>query len=124
MKTILRLFLSIALAGAAMAADSSGKWTGSFVTENGDNGTAYLILKQTGNTLTGSGGPDENEQWPGLQGTVDGNKITFQVKSAADGTVYKCSLVLDGDRLKGDVQFTAADGHSANAKLDLSRVTR
>ena len=125
MKTILlRLFLSTALAWAAIAADISGKWSGSFVPENGDSGSAYLILKQNGTTLTGSGGPDENEQWPGLQGMISGNKLSFQVKSASDGTVYKCVLVLEGDHLKGDVQFTTADGQSSTAKLDLTRVSQ
>lgn len=123
MKTILLcLILSMALAFTAAAADINGKWTGSFTAEGGDSGTAYLILKQAGTTLTGSGGPDANEQWPGLQGTVSGNKISFQVKSASDGTVYKCELVLDGDHLKGDVVFTPADGQPGKAKLDLSRV--
>jgi hypothetical protein len=125
MKTIgLWLFLSIALAGTAIAADFSGNWTGSFNSGTGDNGSAYVILKQNGTTVTGSGGPDANDQWPGLEGTVSGNKVSFQVKSTADGTVYKCALVLDGDHLKGDVQFTAADGQAGNAKLDLTRVTK
>jgi hypothetical protein len=123
MKTILLcLFLSVALAFTATAADLTGKWTGSFTPESGDGGTAYLILKQTGTTITGSGGPDANDQWPGLQGTVSGNSVSFQVKSPSDGTVYKCELMLDGDHLKGDVLFTPADGQSAKAKLDLTRV--
>jgi len=124
MKTILLyLFLSIAVVFTATAADISGKWTGSFTPESGEGGTAYLILKQSGTTITGSGGPDANEQWPGLEGTISGNKLSFQVKSASDGTIYKCELVLDGDHLKGDVMFTPGDGQSAKAKLDLTRVT-
>jgi hypothetical protein len=64
--TVLLLFLSVALACAATAADISGKWSGTFVAENGDSGSAYVILKQSGSTITGSGGPDANEQWPAL----------------------------------------------------------
>jgi hypothetical protein len=123
MRTIqLCLLLCLALAFTATAADISGKWSGSFVPENGDSGSAYVVLKQSGTTLTGSGGPDENEQWPGLQGTVRGNNVSFEVKSASDGTVYKCTLVLDGGHLKGDVQFTSADGQAGKAKLDLARI--
>jgi hypothetical protein len=122
MKTILVcLLVTAALAVAASAADISGKWSGSFTPENGDGGSAYLILKQSGTKLTGSGGPDATEQWPGLQGTVSGNKVSFQVKSTTDGTLYKCDLVLDGDHLKGDVTLTSADGTSGKAKLDLTR---
>lgn len=125
MKSILPcLLLVVALALTATAADLSGKWTGSFTPESGDGGTAYVILKQSGNTLTGSGGPDAGEQWPGLQGTVSGNKVSFQVKSASDGTLYKCELALDGDHLKGEVVFTTADGQSAKGKLELTRAAQ
>jgi hypothetical protein len=123
MKTILlTLSLCLALAWTAAAADLSGKWTGSFTPENGDNGSAYVILKQAGTTITGSGGPDENNQWPGLQGTVNGNTVTFEVKNPDDGTIFKGTLVLDGDHLKGDVVATMPDGQTMKAKLDLTRV--
>lgn len=122
MKTILpALFLILALALTAAAADVTGKWSGSFVSDGGDSGSAYLILTQSGSALTGSGGPDANEQWPGLKGEVSGNKVTLEVKSVSDGTVYKCTLVLDGDHLKGDVVFTPAGGQPGKAKLDLTR---
>lgn len=123
MKTILLcLFLCLAVAFTAAAADINGKWSGSFNAESGDNGTAYLVLKATGTNLTGTGGPDANEQWPGLLGTVHGNKVSFQVTSKSDGTVYKCDLVLDGDSLKGDVVFTPSGGQPGKAKLELTRV--
>ena len=122
MKSILLCVLvAAALALTAVAADISGKWSGSFTPENGGGGSAYVILKQNGTTLTGSGGPDASEQWPGLQGTINGNKVSFQVRSATDGTLYKCDLTLDGEHLKGDVTFTSADGQSGKAKLDLAR---
>jgi hypothetical protein len=125
MKSILLgVSLCMALALTAMAADISGKWSGSFLPENGDGGSAYVILNQSGNKITGSGGPGAEEQWPGLEGTVDGNKVSFKVKSASDGTVYECSLVLDGNHLKGDVVFTTADGQSGKAKLDLERANQ
>jgi opacity protein-like surface antigen len=118
------MILAVMLAWSAMAADVSGKWSGSFTPESGDPGTAYVILKQAGTSLTGTGGPDANEQWPGLQGSVHGNKISFQVKSPSDGTVYKCDLVLDGDHLKGEATFTPANGDPGKAKLELTRVTQ
>ena len=121
---VLCCVLCVALALTAAAADVSGKWTGSFLPDNGDAGSAYLILKQAGANLTGTGGPDANDQWPGLEGKVDGNNVTFQVNSTADGTVFKCTLVLQGDHLKGDVVFTSGDGQSGKGKLDLTRVTQ
>jgi hypothetical protein len=125
MKTILLCsLLCLALALTASAADVSGKWSGSIAPENGDGGSAYVILKQSGSTITGTGGPDANDQWPGPSGKIDGNKVTFEVKSTDDGTVFKCTLVLDGDHLNGDVEFTAPDGQAGKAKLNLTRVTQ
>jgi len=125
MKMILPAFLlGIALAWTATAADVSGKWTGTFTPENGDGGAAYVVLTQNGSTLTGTGGPSAEQQWPGLQGTISGSKVSFQVKDPEDGTVYKCELTLDGDHLKGDVTFTPAGGEAAKGKLDLTRVAR
>ena len=123
MKTVLScLLLCCVLAVAASAADVSGNWSGSFTPENGDGGSAYVILKQTGSTITGSGGGDANDQWPGLKGTIEGNKVSFEVKSTADGTVFKATLVLDGDHLNGDVDFTTGDGQAGKGKLSLTRV--
>lgn len=124
MKTILLcLLLCVAFPFIAAAADVSGKWSGSFTSENGDSASAYVILKQSDAAIAGSGGPDANDQWPGLHGTIDGNKVSFEVKSPDDGTVYNGTLVLSGDHLKGDVVFTMADGTSGKATLDLTRVT-
>jgi len=124
MQKLLLCCLLMALAFSAAAADVSGHWNGSFMPENGDSGTAYVILKQSGTAITGSGGPDANEQWPGLTGTISGNKVSFQVKSASDGTLYRGTLVIEGDHLKGDVVFTTADGQTGTAKLDLARVNQ
>jgi|SRR5580704_3469026 opacity protein-like surface antigen len=125
MKTILLCsLLCLALALTAAAADVGGKWSGTFTPESGDGGSAYVILKQTGSTITGTGGPDADHQWPGLQGKIDGNKVTFEVKSTDDGTIFKGTLVLDGDHLNGDVESTSPDGQSGKAKLNLTRVTQ
>ena len=125
MKTkLLRAFLVVALVFTATAADITGKWSGTFKPETGDDGSAYLVVKQSGNRITGSGGPDSNTQWPGLTGTVTGNKVSFEVTSADDGTVYKGSLVLEGDHLKGDVLFTPPQGQAMKATLDLTRVAQ
>jgi hypothetical protein len=44
------------------------------------------------------------------------------VKSTADGTLFKCDLVLSGEHLKGDVALTRTDGETRKAKMDLTRV--
>jgi nitrous oxidase accessory protein NosD len=121
----MRLFVCVALivflAFAAAAADVSGKWSGSFKPDEGEDGHGFLILKQSGNVITGTGGPDEGEQWPILSGKIAGDKVSIEVKSP-DNVIYKCELTLAGDSLKGDVVATGPDGHSMKGKLDLARV--
>jgi hypothetical protein len=122
--TLLRAFLTLTLVVTAAAADLTGKWSGSFTSETGDTGSAYIVVKQSGSRITGSGGPDANTQWPGLTGAIAGNKVSFQVTSADDGTVYKCSLAIEGDHLKGEVLFTPPQGQEMKATLDLTRVAQ
>jgi len=120
--TLVRAFVVVMLVFTAAAADLTGKWSGAFTSESGDAGSAYLVVKQSGSHITGSGGPDANTQWPGLTGDITGNKVSLQVTSPDDGTVYKCALVLDGDHLKGEVLFTPSQGQEMKATLDLTRV--
>src|SRR3954463_12015021 len=89
--------LAATMAMAAAAADLSGKWSGTITPEGQNASPAYAVFKQTGAAITGTAGPSEDNQWPGLKGTVKGDKVSVEVKSAEKGTVYKCELVLAGD---------------------------
>lgn len=119
MKTFVLSLLLALCATFALAADLSGKWSGTFIPEGQEPQQAFLILKQSGGALTGSGGPSEEEQWPLENGKLDGAKLTGQVK-APDGAVYSLDLTLTGDHLKGEVTATH-DGETMKGKLDLAR---
>jgi opacity protein-like surface antigen len=120
MKKIFVCTLMIAaLALTAMAADVSGKWTGTFTPEGQDAGNAYMVLKQSGTTLTGTAGPDENQQWPISSGKVEGNKLSGQVTSP-DGATYKFTLMLEGEHIKGNVEAKSGD-QSIKGMLDVTR---
>jgi hypothetical protein len=120
------LFFSLLLAAIAMtaaAADLTGKWSGTFTTQGPDgprDSEAFMIVKQTGTQITGSAGPNEAEQWPIKNAKLTGNTLTGEAANPA-GPVYKFTLVLTGDRLKGDVDATNG-GQTVKAKLDLGRV--
>lgn len=124
MKMLLCLcsLLFVAAAGLMADVDVAGKWTGSFVMDSGGgdphDSTALLILKQEGSTVTGTVGPNENEQWPIKNGKVEGEKVTLEVQT--DGPLITFSLVLDGEHLRGDAHATK-DGESKSAKLDVTR---
>jgi len=114
-----------ALAMTAAAADVTGKWSGTFVIMGpngpmGDSNPAFLVLKQSGSTLTGTAGQDENEQWPIDNAKIEGNKITGSV-SPSDGATYTVSLTVDGDRMTGEVTISQG-GQTMKAKIELKRV--
>jgi hypothetical protein len=119
MRIFVCVFLMAALSFCALAADVSGKWTGTFTSGDGGNGGVLAVFKQAGTSVTGTAGPEE-QQWPIQNGRMEGDKVTFEVKSADDGTVYKCQLTLAGDTLKGDVTATR-EGQVMKGRLDLTR---
>lgn len=125
MKTFLCLFVLAALAGLAMAdTNVTGKWSGSFNVTRGDgdskDSTALLVLKQNGAEITGSVGPNEDEQFPIQTGKIEGDKITLVAEH--DGHTIKFDLVLAADRITGDANMTGDNNETAKAKLDVSRV--
>ena len=65
MRVLSCILLLLALAMTAAAADVTGKWSGTLAMIGADGkpeapNSAYMIVKQSGSTLTGSGGPDES----------------------------------------------------------------
>jgi hypothetical protein len=119
MKTLACTLLLALCAFTAFAADAAGKWSGSFTPEGQEASTGMLILKQSGTEITGTGGPNAEQQYPLANGKIDGNKVTFDLQHPS-GMVLKMALVLDGDTLKGDATANA-DGQAMKAKLDLKR---
>jgi len=123
MRRIATTFLLAAFwVAAAAGADVSGKWSGSFKATGPDgeshDGTALLVLKQTGSEVTGSVGPHDGEQHAITKGKIEGDKITLE--SSDGGVVIKLDLVLTGDRIAGDVTANG-EGRTMKAKLDVTR---
>ena len=117
-KSVFALVLS---AVVAFSANVTGKWTGSFIdTTEGQtkNETACMILNQDGSKITGTVGPTVEEQIPIKAGTIDGNKVTFQV--AADQQVIIFELTVDGNRMTGEAH-AEADGQKKTARIDVKR---
>ena len=74
--------LMIALAATALAAaDVTGTWSGTLTPDGRDAGPALLILKQEGNAVTGTAGPDANETHPISKGMVENDTVTFEVET-------------------------------------------
>ena len=114
------VLVAVLLANALIlpAADATGKWKGTLIPENRDAGPALVILKQTGDTVTGTAGPDESERNEIANGNVTGDRITFEVPRE-NGTM-RFVLILEGDTLSGHAT-RERDGQQQTAKLNLKR---
>ena len=115
---------ALLLASAVLAADDlTGKWAGSFIISidgQTKDDVAYMVLTQKGTELTGTVGPNTDQQWPILKGKVEGNKVTFEVQS--DGPLVKFELTLADGHLKGEAK-AEHDGQTMKAAVDVQRKT-
>jgi hypothetical protein len=123
MRKLLCFFVLAALACAAIAdVNVTGKWSGSFnmTGPNGEtkDGTALLMLKQSGTDITGTVGPNEDEQFAIQKGKIEGDKITLEADHG--GHTMKIELVLAADRITGEAHMSA-EGQTLNGKIDVSR---
>ena len=123
MKFLRILLLAAFFTLAAIAADVSGTWEGTFKISMPDGTTnndgVHLILKQDGTKLTGTGGPSADRQLPISNGSVAGNAVRFEI-ATPDGGSFRFDVALQNDRLQGDVSRTL-NGQSMNAKMDAGR---
>ena len=104
----------LSLAGAAAAADPTGKWTGTWESIGNPRGTFteahQTTLKQDGGAITGTTGPRPDLQWEIRNAKLEGNKLTFN--SAAGQLELAFTLEVDGDSMAGTVTVTNRPGIS------------
>ena len=115
MKFIISVMLS---AVALFAADVNGTWTGTLTREDGEPGTAHLVLKQEVDKVTGTAGPNAGEQYAIDKGKAEAGKITFEIPRE-NGTM-RFVLTQEGDQLKGAVSMER-NGELQKAELVVSR---
>jgi len=102
-----------------MAADLAGTWSGSFRPEGGEHDIPQLItLKVDGKTVSGSSGPNAGEQYPIENGSINGNKVSFQVTTGEWKFTY--NLIAEGNVLTGDLKLESTT-ESRIAKIRLTR---
>ena len=108
----------LASAFTVAAADVTGNWKGTLTPENRDPGPALVILKQTCDMVTGTGGQDESDRHEITNGTVMGDTVTFEIQQQ-EGKM-KFVLTLEGEALTGQVT-RERNGQQQTAKLNLKR---
>ena len=127
MKTLICLLL---LTGLSLSAgELTGKWTGKFdiTTAAGElkPDSAVMTLKVDGAKVTGTAGPNEEQQWTIKNGTLEAGKLTFEVAPEGDGNsgLIVFDLVFDGDSLRGSAAGTGDNGEKMSAKVELKRAS-
>ena len=101
-----------------MAADATGKWTGTLLVNGDQTRPAHLVLKQDGSKLTGTAGPNADEQRPIENGKAENGTLTFDVPG--ENAVMKFVLKHEADEIKGEVT-RERDGATQHAKLAAKR---
>jgi hypothetical protein len=123
-----RLLWVLALSALSLCADVTGKWSGTIQIKNdqGESKTepAFMILKQEGTALTGSGGPNEGHQMSVRNGKIEGNKLTFEIAIGESGDrVMHFTLTASDDQIDGNVTAPSKEsGGPETAVISLKRV--
>jgi hypothetical protein len=115
------LLLALVLAAVVPAADLdvSGRWSGTMkMTEPAPrDGTAMLLLKQSGASITGTAGPSEDRQLPISDAKIEGSKFTFHVQ--AEDVDFTFVMKIEDEHMTGQVTGTQ-NGQQLKISLDLT----
>jgi hypothetical protein len=99
------------LSSAAFAADVTGNWQITISGTNPDGtvtkDTGIASLKQNGDQVTGTLGPDASRQNP-IEGTIKDGKVVLKVMPRPDRTMT-FELTISGDKLVGKITRTGDD---------------
>lgn len=121
---MVRILCCFVLVAVTLLADVTGKWSGSFDITGPDGqttaNTAFLDLKQNGVELTGTGGPNAEHQFAISNGKIDGDSLTFDLKTE-NGPALTFELRLEKEHMLGDAKG-AIQGMTMSAKVDLKRL--
>ena len=95
-----RILTLLALSALTLLANVTGKW--SFDVEGK---RAFFIFNQDGSSLTGSViSLDGKHRLPMQNGTVEGNRLKFQVVQNESKTLY-FDVTVTGDEINGEMQI-------------------
>ena len=128
-KVTRQLFFLLLFAIPVMAADISGKWSGSLEFKDADGQAqtvpAHAEFKQDGDALAGAVWKEAGHQFSIEKGKIDGNTITFEFRAPEgeeDSTlVHTVTLTAPSEtRLEGEVAFEAG-GNMMTGKVALTR---
>jgi len=113
-----RLFIALVFMTVnSLAADISGKWSGTWESPERPH---YMVLKQDGEAVTGTAGPEAGYQLDISKGKFAGDQLTFDV-ALENGAVLHFIFKVDGDSCTGQGQIEN-QGKTVVMKLSAKRV--
>lgn len=114
-----------ALATSLLGADITGKWSGPVEMKQGDEvkpDGAYLVLKQEGNTITGSIGPSEEKQMPITKGTITDGVLRLEASFPERDAKVVLKLKVDGEKLVGTLETEGPEAPPISGSMVLSKI--
>ena len=117
-------FVLLLAVGILSAADFSGHWAGKlFKIKGGPDGPDvddhYLVLRQTGSTVTGTAGPTRDDRFEIQNARIDGARLTFDISIPEAGMKIAYELQQSGNALTGSM--VSREGPEIQAKLRFQR---
>ena len=122
MKNFFSIAVGLLLAlttASALAADVTGKWSGSMSGPNGESFALTFTFKQDGATLTGSVQGPQGDPLPISNGKIDGDKFSFDVSFNGMTISHQCTVV-SADEIKMTTKSDSGD--FPGMELTLKRV--
>lgn len=106
-------------AGVAFAADIDGKWTAQVEGRNGNTRTETLMLKASGNTLTGTMEGGRGGAVEISNGMIDGDNVSFTVVRQFGGN--EITQQYKGTVSGTDLKLTMTGGRGRSTELTFKK---
>jgi hypothetical protein len=101
------------LLSAQPAADVTGAWAGQLRGHDGGTGAVRIVLKQTGDQISGTAGPSEKQNPPQIyDAKLEGSHLTFAADDSDDSGLkltYHFDFTVSGDHMQGKASGRSGD---------------
>jgi len=118
-----KLLIAVLALAAIASADVTGTWTGPMTMKNGDetrDDTAYLVLKQDGDKITGTIGPNEERRYDISKGTADGDNIYIEAPVQGENSIV-LKLKLEAGKLVGELSTKGPEAPPISGRMTLEK---
>ena len=118
-----KLLIAVLALAAIASADVTGTWTGPCTMKNGDetrDDTAYLVLKQDGDKITGTIGPNEERRYDISKGTADGDNIYIEAPVQGENSIV-LKLKLEAGKLVGELSTKGPEAPPISGRMTLEK---